>query len=292
MLAFLFVYIPSFGQRKPDIDDKDTTINVTAIAERIEINKTSCYSQIKEQLFEMCPSLNERNRLKLSAQIMICERINDNRFDLLHDATDEIEFIQKLSNEDLQLLSHYVVHLDYICYSIANQVQAEFSNKKSNDLFSAMTLISTYVSDLSERHKQENIKMKEKLEKLSKEISENTDSMNKAMDLIINLYQSIDRITTTITSVRDYFKTHIRYFYFLVYAFLLSFIVPNIFPLIFSVTLLKIILDTYISVTSVVLNKITMSIYYASCTMILIICFYLRVQEIKNRIFGPPKHHI
>ena len=278
------------SQRKPDVPEKDNA-TITALIERIKINKTNCYSQLQNKLDENCKDLSEKRRISLAIQIMLCERENDERLDSLPIYQNDDQFTEELQESDLHIFTTYYLNVDIICYNAASMSQSHSHQKKVSDLYTALQTSARYISLFRRKYYEENQKIKERLQGISKGLTNGTNTIQEVMDIVNFGQKNISQLETSIRSISTFYHSKIRILQIIGASFLISYILPDLFAPIFFVSFLKIFLDDKIKITNELANKISDALYYSACSVILIACFIKRTNEIKRRIFGTHKIH-
>ena len=294
MLSFFFIWVRAedfsilSAQRVPDMPEKDNA-TISALIEKIKINKTNCYSQLQSKLDTDCRELTEKRRISLAIQIMLCERDSDERLDSLPIYQNDDQFTQELNESDLHLFTTYYLSIDIICYNAASMVQSQSHQKKVNDLYAAIQTASRFLTLFRTRFLEENQRIHEKLQGLSSGLTNGTNTIQLVLDKVGNAQANITQFETSARSISQFFKSNVRIFQIVGVSFLFSYILPDLFSPIFFVSFLKVFIDEKIKITNSLGLRISDALYYTSCIMILIACFVKRTTEIKRRIFGSPK---
>ena len=274
--------------RVQEVPEKDNA-TITALIEKIKSEKTNCYSKLQDKLQKECANLDEKRRISLAIQIMICEQENDDRINTLPIYQSDEQFTEELDEADLHMFTTYYLNTDIVCYNAASMSQSIYNQKKIDELYKALQTSTKYATEFMMKYHDQNQNFKNKLKLISDRFSESTNALGSVMELITNVQENITQIERSRKYIFKFYSSNKFQFKVLVAAFMLSYILPDVFTPIFFITFLKIFIDGKISITSNIGNRISKAAYCSLCSLVVTVCVYKRITEIKQRIFGSPK---
>ncbi|EAY17121.1 hypothetical protein TVAG_303400 [Trichomonas vaginalis G3] len=272
---------------------------IEAILEIINTSPDKCPYNLNTSLISYCHRLDHTSRKNLAIQMMLCKLAKDNRKPGKPYRNNDDQFLSQLSDADFDTFTKFYLQIDKLCYESLHLSQYNQIEQILNNTLNAINFSSEFLSIFSSKMTNQTLKSAEALKQIEKTVFESTALSHTVLDTLKNSWGNVTYILQLerqyhyhIMSAKLYFKVNLV-------AFLLSFIIPNVFSPILSVSILMAIIEFHlVGIEMQFLISYLKKFYLLLCVLIIFSSLRLRIVAIKHRMIDPflknpkPKRYI
>lgn len=233
---------------------------------------TTCFRQLGSIFQQFCIKLNLPIRIDLAVKMMKCKRAFDKRDQNLPSTNNSTEYISQLSENDYRYFTDTFLSIDSTCFKIAQVNQTKSTLEKVLHLGEAIGLSAEFISKLHLAFKDFAANVTYIIQSLEDDVFE---ELIQTRDLLLFLEHFAKNLYSTISKMGKFYHSISlmkSYIFALTTSFFIStFLLPNFFFTILSVTIIFILCSE--KCNHLIFGPV---IYFIVCFILLIFQVYFK----------------
>lgn len=242
-----------------------------------------CYDDLGRSLNNLCINLDVDKRMKLAIAIMLCEQKRDGRADNLPPYDSDLSFITNLDPNNFNIFTIYFINIDTICFHSVRENISSANMEKILSVFQAVSLSTEFLANAKKNLDELMMHVKYKLQKYQELYEKQQIKFQSIQNSVIQMIQTVKFISEKAMDYKYFVSNAKLYIIFLGIAFVLSFVLPNVFlPVLFVIGLFLFIEVSSNDDQKYVSRSSFKYIFITLCTIIFAIGFGVRFYSLKE----------
>lgn len=287
MISFIF-FVSAVCETAEETENVSNDDDLKGLLEIVTISPDKCPYNLNNSLNTYCPRLDMTTRKKLAVQMMLCELAKDGRRPEKPYRNNDDAFIKQLSNQEFVIYTTFFTQIDKLCYQTLHLSQYHQIEQILDSTFEAINFSSEFLSMFSTKMSDQTNKSREAIKKIEETVYQSTELSRTVLETLQNSWNNITYILTLQKQYQYHINSAKLYFKVNLIAFLLSFIIPNVFTPILSLTILFGIFEFQLfGVNEQSYIRHMKKVYVIICALIIFSSLRLKLTEIKRRMWDP-----